>query len=85
MFIVIRERFKIISPDTAIKLARKYTQNLLDIIVNDIQDKRIFSLLMYLISNATILDLNTDTLVYQNPCVKKLNDTEKTQKMCRII
>jgi hypothetical protein len=42
MFKVIRERFKIISPDTAIKLARKYTQISLDIIVNDIKIKEYF-------------------------------------------
>jgi hypothetical protein len=82
MFIILRERFKITSPNDAIKLARKYTQNAFNNIVNDFQGSRIFSLIMYLTSNAMLLDLDIDSLTYLFPFTKKLNDTEEIVKKC---
>jgi hypothetical protein len=57
MFIVLRERFTIVVPHNAIKLARQYTQKTLDNIVDDMQNERIFVLLVYLIINAVLLDI----------------------------
>jgi hypothetical protein len=83
MFLILRERFKIIMPDNAIKLARKYTQNAFDVIVDNFQDKRIFALLMYLVSNYIILDLYINPYKYLLPYFYSLNETNEVIEKCR--
>lgn len=64
IFLILRKRFEIIVPLENVELARKYTQVILDNIVDDFQGHRIFSLLEYLMCNVLLFDVDINAKEY---------------------
>ena len=73
IFLILRERFELVSPERAIETARKYTINILNTIVDDLglcpnanffakkftmQGTKMFVLMGYLMCNATLFDMD---------------------------
>lgn len=85
IFIVLRERFMNVASDTAINLARKYTKKAFNNIVNDMQHKKIFALLIYCITNAILLDLNVDLHKYMSPYIWESTDTKDITERCNVL
>jgi hypothetical protein len=57
VFLMLRRRFMIILPNNAINKAREWTQDVLDIIVDDLWEENLHTLLPYLVGNAIYLEL----------------------------
>jgi hypothetical protein len=60
IFVILKRRFNLVMPNEAINLARKYTTLIFNTIMDDIEGRKLYSLMGYLVTNAIMFDMDID-------------------------